>query len=76
VEPKLINRDTAFVFELVGPFATVFVLDVLPFRADAFFKEMIVGFESEFGGWGDVILGGSKSETLSLLFERSDARAA
>jgi hypothetical protein len=42
VKPELINGDAAFIFELVGPLATMFILDVFPFRADALFEEVIV----------------------------------
>lgn len=34
----------------------MFVLLVFPFRADAFFEEVVVGFEAEFGGGSDVVL--------------------
>jgi hypothetical protein len=42
VEPELINWNGVFVFELVGPFSSVFVLNILPFGADAFFEEMVI----------------------------------
>lgn len=56
VEPEFVNRYSALVLEGVGPFATVFVLLVFPFRADAFFEEVVVGFEAEFGSGSDVVL--------------------
>jgi hypothetical protein len=61
VEPEFVNGDATFVFELVGPFAAMFILNVFPFRANTFFKEVVVRFESKFGGWGDVVLGSSVS---------------
>jgi hypothetical protein len=56
VEPELVDRDAALVLELVRPFSTVLVLDVLPFGSDAFLEEMVVGFEGEFGDRSDVVL--------------------
>jgi hypothetical protein len=32
------------------------ILNVLPFRADAFLEEMVVGFEGEFGDGSNVVL--------------------
>ena len=58
VEPELVDGGGALVFELVGPFAAVFILGVFPFGADAFFEEVVVGFEGEFRGGCDVVLGG------------------
>jgi hypothetical protein len=34
----------------------VLVVDVLPLRAHAGFKEVVVGFEGELVDWGDVVL--------------------
>jgi hypothetical protein len=34
----------------------VLVLGVFPFGADAFLEKVVVGFEGEFGGGGDVVL--------------------
>lgn len=56
VEPEFVDGDGALVLEGVGPFAAVFVLLVFPFGADAFFEEVVVGFEAEFGGGSDVVL--------------------
>jgi hypothetical protein len=56
VKPEFVDGDGSFVLEGVGPFAAVFVLLVFPFGADAFFEEMVVGFEAEFGGGSDVVL--------------------
>lgn len=56
MKPEFVNGGGALVFELVGPFPTVFVLGVFPLGADAFLEEVVVGFESEFGDGGDVVL--------------------
>ena len=56
VQPELVNGDGTLVLEGVGPFTAVFVLLVFPFGADAFFEEVVVGFEAEFGGGSDVVL--------------------
>lgn len=58
MQPEFVDRGGSLVFELVGPFAAVFVLRVFPFGADAAFEEVIVRFQGEFGGWGDVVLCG------------------
>lgn len=44
MQPELVDRGGAFVLELVGPFAAVFVLGVFPFGAHAAFEEVVVGF--------------------------------
>ena len=44
MQPEFVDGDGAFLFELVGPFSAVFVLQVLPFGADAFFEEVVIGF--------------------------------
>ena len=62
MEPQLVDGDISLLLELVGPFSTVLVLLILPFRADAFFEEMVVGFEGEFGGGSDVVLEWSVKE--------------
>lgn len=54
VEPGVIVRLATL--ESVGPAAAVLVLQILPFRANAFFEEMVVGLLGEFGGGGDVVL--------------------
>jgi hypothetical protein len=56
VQPELVDRDAALVFKLVGPFATMLVLDVFPFWSDAFLEEVVVGFEGELGDGSDVVL--------------------
>jgi hypothetical protein len=48
VKPEIIDGDTALLAEGVGPLSTMLVLLILPFRADAFFEKVIIGFESEF----------------------------
>ena len=57
MQPELVDRDVALLLELVGPLAAVLVLDVLPFWTYAFLEEMVVGFEGQFGGGSDVVLG-------------------
>lgn len=44
MEPEFVDGDILAVFELIGPFAAMFVLKVFPFRADATFEEVVVGF--------------------------------
>ena len=56
VQPKVIDRGRALVFELVRPFAAVFVLRVFPFGADAFVEEVVVGFQRQFGSGTDIVL--------------------
>jgi len=56
IKPEFVDGGGALVFELVGPFAAVLVLGVFPFGADAFLEKVVVGFEGEFGGGGDVVL--------------------
>lgn len=56
MKPEFVDGGGALVFELVGPFAAVFVLGIFPFGADALFEEVVVGFERELGDGGDVIL--------------------
>jgi hypothetical protein len=58
VEPKLVDRDASLVLELVRPLSAVLVLDILPFWADAFLKEMVVGFKGEFRDGSDIVLSG------------------
>jgi hypothetical protein len=57
MEPELVDRDVALLLELVGPFAAVLVLDILPFGANAFLEEVVVGLEGQFGGGSDIVLG-------------------
>lgn len=56
VEPELVNRHGTFVFELEGPFATVLILDILPFRADTSLEEVVVGFEGKVVCFSNIIL--------------------
>lgn len=62
MEPQLVYRDVALLLELVGPLSTVLVLLIFPLGADAFFEEVIIGFEGEFGGGSDVVLQRSVEE--------------
>ena len=41
---------------LIRPFAAMFVLWVFPLGANAALEEVVVAFESELGGWCDVVL--------------------
>jgi len=68
VQPEFVDGDGALLFEAVGPFAAVLVLRVFPFGSYAFFEEVVVGFQGQFGGWSDVVLvvGGS---AVSLVIE-------
>jgi hypothetical protein len=56
VEPERIDVDCLLVLELEGPLATVLVLAIFPFGADALFEEMVVGLECQVGRWCDVVL--------------------
>lgn len=56
MKPHVVDRNVALVLELVGPFATVFVLDILPFWSHSFFEEMIVGLQGKLRGGGNVVL--------------------
>lgn len=56
VQPKIIDRHRLLVLERVRPFATVFVLLVLPLWSYALLKEVVVGFQSKLRGWCDVVL--------------------
>lgn len=49
MQPQLINVDVALFFELVGPFATMLVLGILPLRSHASFEEVVIGLEGEVG---------------------------
>lgn len=56
VEPEIVDRYGALVFERVGPLATVLVLGVFPLGTDALLEEMVVGFQAQFRGRCDVVL--------------------
>jgi hypothetical protein len=56
VEPQLIDGDIALLLELIGPLSAMLVLLIFPLGANAFFEEVVVGLEGEFGGRSDVIL--------------------
>lgn len=59
MQPEFVDGDGALLLELVRPFAAVLVLRVFPFGTHAALEEVVVGFEGEFGGRGDVILVGT-----------------
>ena len=44
MKPEFVDGGSAFVFELIGPFAAVLVLWIFPFGADTSFEEVVVGF--------------------------------
>lgn len=56
VQPQVIDVDAALIFELVGPFATMFVLRIFPLGPHAGFEEVVIGLESEVGDRCDVVL--------------------
>jgi hypothetical protein len=56
VQPEVVYVDGFLVFELKCPFSTVLVLEVLPFGPNTGLEEMVVGLDSEFGGWRNVVL--------------------
>ena len=70
MQPEFIDGDSTLILEGVGPFATMFVLLVFPFRADAFFEEVVVGFEAEFGGGSDVVLNRYQYWTLGRTYRK------
>jgi hypothetical protein len=63
VEPEFVDWDVALLLELVRPLAAVFVLDILPFGADAFFEQVVIGLEGQFGGGSNVVLGVVRKNT-------------
>ena len=56
VKPEIIDRNTTLILELICPFTTVLVLSVFPFRANTGLEEVVIGFQTEFGCFGYVIL--------------------
>ena len=56
MQPQLVDGNIALLLKLIGPFSSVLVLDILPFWSDAFFKEVVVGLESELGDRSNVVL--------------------
>lgn len=56
MQPELVDRGSALVPELIGPLAAVLVLRVFPLGTDPFLEEMVIGFQGELGGRGDVVL--------------------
>lgn len=56
MKPHVVDRHAALVLELVRPFATVLILDILPFWPYSFLEEMIVGLQSKLRGGGNVVL--------------------
>ena len=56
MQPEFVDWCGSLVFELVGPFPAVLVLRVFPFGTNALFEEVVVGFQGEFGGGGDIVL--------------------
>lgn len=58
VQPELVNVHGGLVAPAVGPFATMLILRVLPFGADALFEEVVIGLLGEVGAGRDVVLEG------------------
>lgn len=56
MKPEIIDGDVSLLLELVRPLSTVLVLDILPFWANTFLEEMVIGLEGEFGSSCDVVL--------------------
>lgn len=56
VQPELVNVDSTFVPELVGPLSSVLVLDIFPLGTDTLLEKVIVGLERKVGGLGDIVL--------------------
>lgn len=71
MKPHVVDRNVALVLELVRPFATVLVLDILPFWSHPFFEEMIVGLQSKLRGGGNVVL--DTSQERNGLGERGNS---
>lgn len=62
MKPHVVDRNAALVLELVRPFATVFILDILPFWSYSFFEEMVVGLQSKLRGGGNIVLDTSQKQ--------------
>lgn len=56
MKPELVDWDRTLLLELIGPFSSVLVLDILPFWSNALLEEMVIGFESKFGCGRNVVL--------------------
>ena len=56
VQPQLVDVDDALVFELVCPFAAMFVLRIFPLRSHAFLEQVVVGLDGEIRAGGYVVL--------------------
>ena len=56
VQPHLVDVDVPLVLEGVGPLATVLVLSVLPFWADAGFEKVVIGLQGKVGDGGNIVL--------------------
>lgn len=56
MKPEFVDGDGTLVFELEGPFSTVFILDIFPFRPHTSFEEVIVGFEGKIVCFSNVVL--------------------
>lgn len=56
MEPEFVDGNGTFVFKLEGPFATVFILDIFPFRTHASLEEVVVGFEGKVVCFSNVVL--------------------
>jgi hypothetical protein len=56
VEPEFVDRNVLLILELVGPFSTVLILLILPFRPNTFLEKVVVGLEGQFGDGRNVVL--------------------
>ena len=56
VKPQCVDVDSFLVLELERPFATMFVLSILPLWSDTLLEEVVIRFESKIGCGSDVVL--------------------
>ena len=56
MEPKFIDGNVARLLELIRPLPAMLVLNIFPFRSNAFFEKVVIGLESQLGGRSNVIL--------------------
>ena len=67
MQPEFVDGYGTLVFEMIWPFAPMFVLRVFPLWTDAFFEEMIVGLQGQFGGWRDIVLETTEIVSVQLI---------
>lgn len=56
VQPQIVNGNRALLAELERPFPAMLVLGILPLGPDAFFEQVVICLETQFGCWRDVVL--------------------